>query len=235
MNDEMRDKIRHTVHIIAACYLLVLFLSPFAVRGHFLEVPVLVLDTLVSVVFLVELFVKRKRSKIAWFVDIWSVIPFFLLLGATPIALMCNVGKLLRGLRGLAGIHFRRHGFDVSAGLKVAATFVTLVLYFATLIVLLEGAVNQNLSTVEGGLWWAVVTITTTGYGDVTPETPLGRIAAAVLMLTGIGVSSAIGAVFVSFLLRPTEEKILRKQGDVVREEGVIEGQESEVVRLLRT
>ena len=36
-------------------------------------------------------------------------------------------------------------------------------------------------------LWWGVVTLTTVGYGDVTPQTPEGRLAAMALMLLGIG------------------------------------------------
>jgi voltage-gated potassium channel len=42
--------------------------------------------------------------------------------------------------------------------------------------------------SVPAALWWAVVTLTTTGYGDVVPVTPLGRIVAALVMISGLGV-----------------------------------------------
>jgi voltage-gated potassium channel len=42
--------------------------------------------------------------------------------------------------------------------------------------------------SIPSALWWAVVTMTTTGYGDVVPITPLGRMIAAVVMISGLGV-----------------------------------------------
>jgi voltage-gated potassium channel len=50
-------------------------------------------------------------------------------------------------------------------------------------------------------LWWGVVTLTTVGYGDVTPVTTEGRIAAMVLMLLGIGLFGAITATITSYLM----------------------------------
>jgi voltage-gated potassium channel len=50
-------------------------------------------------------------------------------------------------------------------------------------------------------LWWGVVTLTTVGYGDVTPITTEGRIAAMVLMLLGIGLFGAITATITSYLM----------------------------------
>jgi voltage-gated potassium channel len=65
-----------------------------------------------------------------------------------------------------------------------------LVLYAASVIVhVLEREAQPNtFGTIHGTLWWAIVTLTTTGYGDAVPITPLGRIAAACVMICGIGV-----------------------------------------------
>jgi voltage-gated potassium channel len=61
------------------------------------------------------------------------------------------------------------------------------------------------------GLWWAVQTVTTVGYGDVAPADPGGRVIAAVVMVSGIGfvtvVTAAIAAAFVeSARRRPQTE-----------------------------
>jgi voltage-gated potassium channel len=65
-----------------------------------------------------------------------------------------------------------------------------LVLYAASVLVhvLERDAQPQTFGTIHGTLWWAIVTLTTTGYGDAVPVTPLGRIAAACVMICGIGV-----------------------------------------------
>jgi len=62
------------------------------------------------------------------------------------------------------------------------------------------------------GLWWAVQTVTTVGYGDVTPRNDVGRVIATIVMLTGIGfltvVTAAITAVFVESTRRRFREDL---------------------------
>ena len=50
-------------------------------------------------------------------------------------------------------------------------------------------------------LWWAVTTVTTVGYGDIVPESPAGRAAASVLMLTGLALIPALTSIVVSTLV----------------------------------
>ena len=56
------------------------------------------------------------------------------------------------------------------------------------------------------GLWWTVVTLTTVGYGDVSPVTMGGRVTAAVFMLAGIGVVSFITANIAAFFVESDQE-----------------------------
>jgi voltage-gated potassium channel len=62
--------------------------------------------------------------------------------------------------------------------------------------------------------WWAVVTVTTVGYGDVVPESPGGRVVGAMLMLTGLSLIPTLTSVIVSVLLakrrRYEQERIER-------------------------
>jgi voltage-gated potassium channel len=61
---------------------------------------------------------------------------------------------------------------------------------------------HQNYSSVGSGLWWAVQTVTTVGYGDNVPMTFAGRLVAVLVMLVGIGfltvITAAITSTFVS-------------------------------------
>jgi voltage-gated potassium channel len=54
--------------------------------------------------------------------------------------------------------------------------------------------------SIGDALWWAAVTATTVGYGDVSPITPEGRLIAVALMITGIGVIGVFTATVASFL-----------------------------------
>ena len=64
-----------------------------------------------------------------------------------------------------------------------------------------KGAQNANITTMGDSLWWAMVTITTIGYGDFYPVTVLGRWAAAALMVGGFVVLSMVTAAVSSWLV----------------------------------
>lgn len=66
-------------------------------------------------------------------------------------------------------------------------TIITLVVLIGTLMYVLEGEAG-GFRSIPVGIYWAIVTITTVGYGDVTPVTPLGRLTASAVMLLGYSI-----------------------------------------------
>jgi voltage-gated potassium channel len=68
-----------------------------------------------------------------------------------------------------------------------------------------EGSPTGRIQSVGDGIWWAIVTATTVGYGDISPATTEGRIIAVVLMLLGIGVIGAFTATVASFFVAQEE------------------------------
>ena len=64
----------------------------------------------------------------------------------------------------------------------------------------LEVDENKGIRHFGDALWWAITTVTTVGYGDITPVTPEGRLVAVVLMLAGIGVIGVFTATVASLL-----------------------------------
>jgi voltage-gated potassium channel len=66
------------------------------------------------------------------------------------------------------------------------------------------------------GIWWAVTTLTTVGYGDHVPETTVGRVVAALIMIMGVGVLGAVAAVVALIFATAVairEERILEAEG----------------------
>lgn len=97
-------------------------------------------------------------------------------------------------------------------GLAVTAVIAVVQLYTAALLLyFVEGHVpgqEENFGSVPRALWWAVVTLTTVGYGDVYPITPLGRVAAAFVALVGIGVVALPTGIIASAFAEEARERL---------------------------
>lgn len=86
---------------------------------------------------------------------------------------------------------------------------VTTIIVVAVLLVLVAGLLvrivePETFHSIGLAYWWAVTTVTTVGYGDVVPESPTGRVVAAMLMLTGLALIPTLTSVIVSTLLYKT-------------------------------
>jgi len=66
------------------------------------------------------------------------------------------------------------------------------------------------------GIWWALVTITTVGYGDIVPVSPAGKVFGGVLILIGIGLFSLLTASFSVFFLEREEEEVIDKESELL-------------------
>jgi voltage-gated potassium channel len=119
-------------------------------------------------------------------------IPLALLFGATPkTAWLLGVLWLLKVIPGIPGLRLLRRVLVQESGPLFSVLVIFLmVLFLASVVVyFLERDVQPGtFGSIPAALWWAVATLTTTGYGDVVPITPLGRIVAAFVMICGLGV-----------------------------------------------
>ena len=85
---------------------------------------------------------------------------------------------------------------------RAVATVVSVAFVLVLLAGTLERFVEPDVFTSFGlALWWAVVTVTTVGYGDVVPESTGGRLVATMLMLTGLGLIPTLTSVVVATLV----------------------------------
>ncbi|SDT39104.1 cyclic nucleotide-gated ion channel [Bradyrhizobium canariense] len=119
-------------------------------------------------------------------------VPLALAFGVTPkTAWLLGILWLLKVLPGIRGLRQLRRVLVQESGplLSVLVIFL-LVLFLASVAVyFLERDVQPaTFGNIPAALWWAVATLTTTGYGDVVPITPLGRLVAAFVMICGLGV-----------------------------------------------
>ena len=95
----------------------------------------------------------------------------------------------------LAQRHFAKKKFHYVLLIACGTVVLGAVAVYA-----LEADENKNIRHFGDALWRAITTVTTVGYGDITPITPEGRLVAVVLMLTGIGVIGVFTATVASLL-----------------------------------
>lgn len=98
----------------------------------------------------------------------------------------------------------------------VAMTSVISALSAATLMYVVERNGDGPIQTYPDALWWAAATITTVGYGDVSPKTPAGRGIAFLLMLIGISVFGVLTARVAALFVEASDEDHHSKKLDEV-------------------
>lgn len=140
-------------------------------------------------------------------VDLLSVLPTYLGLILTGTAPMLVI-RILRILRLFRVMHMTRYVGDANIMLEVMVaswrkvlifvyTVLTLVVVFGTLMHMIEGA-EEGFSSIPQSMYWAIVTLTTVGYGDITPLTPVGKTLASMIMITGYGIIAVPMGIFFS-------------------------------------
>ena len=119
-------------------------------------------------------------------------VPLALLAGVEPrTAWLLSILWVLKVVPGIPGLRQLRRVLVLESGplLSVLVIFLMVVFLASVAEYFLERDVQPaTFGSVPAALWWAVVTLTTTGYGDVVPITPLGRMIAALVMISGLGV-----------------------------------------------
>jgi voltage-gated potassium channel Kch len=113
------------------------------------------------------------------------------------------------------------------------------VIVTATAVVVVLGGVlmrildHEEYSNIWVGMWWAMQTVTTVGYGDVTPRHTSGRIVAAFVMLEGIAfLTVTIAAVTSTFVARAERERTIGDEEDIGAVEGRLDGLDSRLDRI---
>ncbi|MGB0954317.1 MAG: ion transporter [Planctomycetota bacterium] len=130
-------------------------------------------------------------------VDLMAILPTYLvaIFPAARYLLVIRVMRILRAFRVLKlAAHVREANLLVNA-LIASRRKITVFLFavfaltvvLGSLMYLIEGEVH-GFDSIPRGVYWAIVTLTTVGYGDIAPETPLGQFLASIVMVMGYGI-----------------------------------------------
>lgn len=185
-----------------------------------------VADTGVCAIFFIDFVISLVRARGRWrylytwgWVDLLSSLPAYHLLRWGRIARVARIFRVLRGVRAtrvLATLILERRAESV---FTAAALLSVLLVVFSSIAVLhFEAGSGSNIGSPQDALWWAIVTITTVGYGDRFPITPEGRLVGVVLMIAGVGLFGTFAGYVASWFLAPADRR-QRSDLEIVREE----------------
>lgn len=166
--------------------------------------------------YLLRIFVARRPGRYAFsfygVVDLLSILPTYLsiLLPGMHFLTTVRILRILRIFRILKMVQFLGEGNNLWQALKRSrhkitvflTTVLTVVIVIGSLMYLIEGE-KYGFTSIPKSIYWAIVTMTTVGYGDIAPMTPLGQIVASLLMIVGYGIIAVPTGIVTSELMRP--------------------------------
>lgn len=167
--------------------------------------------------YLLRLGVARRPGRYAGsfygVVDLLSILPTYLGIFFPGMHFLTTVRilRILRIFRILKLVQFLGEGNNLWQSLtrsrhKITVfltTVMTVVIVVGSLMYMLEGA-ESGFTSIPQSIYWAIVTMTTVGYGDIAPTTPLGQIVASLLMIVGYGIIAVPTGIVTSEMMRPT-------------------------------
>jgi voltage-gated potassium channel len=201
--------------VLTVCSLLIMVALLLPLSPQTLQL-LTVYDNVICGIFLLDFFLALRRApsrrhyffqERGW-LDLLGSIPSLGVFRLTGLFRLARLSRLARITRILRAQNQKGLVADMLSNRGQYAAFVTLVLAMlvislASLLVLQFEAQSPEANITTGGdaLWWAVVTITTVGYGDKYPVTAAGRVTALFVMFTGIGIIGALASILATVLV----------------------------------
>ena len=170
--------------------------------------------------YLARLYTARNRLKYvrSFFgvVDFLAVIPTYLSLFivGSQYFIVIRALRLLRVFRVLKLVRFLGQASVLARALQASrekitvfiVTVVILVTLIGSVMFLVEGPAN-GFTNIPISVYWAIVTLTTVGYGDIAPQTPLGRVLSALVMILGFAIIAVPTGIVTSEISRAERQE----------------------------
>jgi len=165
---------------------------------------------------------RPKKYVFSFFgvVDLLSILPtyFSILLPGTEFMIIIRALRILRVFRILKLGAYLSEANILLLSLKASRkkievflfTVILMVIIFGSLMYLIEGEEN-GFTSIPRSIYWAIVTLTTVGYGDIAPATPWGQVLASVIMICGYGIIAVPTGIVSAEMVKATGEAKERK------------------------
>lgn len=193
--------------------------------GDYLKAAEWVITILFTLEYIIRIWVVKKKSGYIFsffgIVDFLSIASFYLSLifpGSRPF-IMLRAIRLLRIFRIFQLTHYLSESAIMGKALIKSLKRITVFLSVLIVAVVLLGTVMYVVEHGENGfesipqsVYWAIVTITTVGYGDITPVTTMGKIISSIIMMLGYALIAVPTGIVAAELTKQKDEDIFHHQ-----------------------
>lgn len=218
-----------TLLVVILCSLIVVILDSIpaahANYGNWLAYAEWGFTAVFIVEYLLRLYCSPQPMKYAFsfygLVDLLAIVPGILAIyySDAQYLLIVRVIRMLRIFRVLKLSPYLKQANYLLSALRGSKQKIivfllsvsTLVVVFGTLMYVIEGP-EHGFTSIPKGIYWAVVTLTTVGYGDIVPKTPIGQMLSALVMITGYSIIAVPTGIF-------TAELATAMRGDQLKHE----------------
>jgi voltage-gated potassium channel len=193
--------------IVSSILLSTLIICLESVRGirHYIGPWLVTLEWIFTIIFTFEYIARvyvvanKKKYVLSFFgiIDLLSILPTYigLFISGAQALMVIRVVRVLRVFRILKLTRFVGEGQQLAQALRASrhkitvflVTVITSVVIAGTLMYVIEGP-RHGFTSIPTSIYWAIVTMTTVGYGDIAPQTPLGQTIASIIMILGYGI-----------------------------------------------
>ena len=198
-----------------------------AKHGDFLNYAEWVVTVLFTIEYILRIICIKKPAQYIFsfygIVDFLSTIPKYLslLFVGTHALVALRALRLLRIFRVLKLARFIGESNKLMKSLKASRPKIAVFLFavfilsiiLGTIMYLVEGDSESGFTSIPRSVYWAIVTLTTVGYGDIAPVTPFGQFIAALIMIMGYGIIAVpTGIVTAEYTKKELEEIDINSQ-----------------------
>lgn len=188
------------------------------------------LEWFFTIIFTAEYILRLTLVKKPWnyvksfygIVDLVSILPAYLslfIVGGQSL-LVIRALRLLRVFRIFKLSNYFVQGLVIIRALKASVekilvflfAVILLVIVFGSVMYMIEGQDNEAFDSIPRSIYWAIVTLTTVGYGDISPTTPLGQFIASMVMILGYAVIAVPTGIVTNELLQGDEHDHINTQ-----------------------
>ena len=191
-----------------------------------LKASIIVLEYVLSILFTIEYILRvycspvKREYVLSFFgiIDLMATLPQLLSIFFPPLrylALM-RTFRLFRIFRVLKLFSFLNEGYLLLESIRKSLTKILVYFMFVVMLVCILGTImyivesgtpNSGFTSIPTSIYWAIVTLTTVGYGDITPVTAIGKFLSGIVMILGYTIIAVPTGIVSATMIDTTQKK----------------------------